>query len=83
MAETAKKDSFQITGAAKRWYFQCSSNLNAPPMAVDSIWEAKDMRTHPDYFEVDEDGLPVADPDAGNTETQIYFSSPRAPGKKK
>lgn len=60
------------------YWFKCSSNENAPAMRIDSLWEAKDMRNHPDYYEVDETGLPV-----GNQEeaapARILF---RMPNKK-
>ena len=40
-------------------YFRCKENMNGPLLRLDTEWEANEMRTHQDYIEVDEDGLPV------------------------
>lgn len=40
-------------------YFRCSTNLNGPLLKLDADWEANEMKTNPDYFECDIDGLPV------------------------
>lgn len=52
---------------SKKFYFLCKSNRNAPPLVLESPWEAKDMREHPDYEEVTENGelVPQEDPIEG------------------
>ena len=42
-----------------KFYFRCSTNPSAPPLVLETEWEAKEMRTNPDYDPVDEDGLPI------------------------
>ena len=61
---------------SKKFYFQCTSNPQGPLLVLDNYWEAKDMKLHPDYVEVDEDGLPVINTDERDAPTQIVFSSP-------
>jgi hypothetical protein len=58
------------------YWFKCSSNENAPAMKVDSLWEARDMRNHPDYYEVDETGLPVTNAEQGEP-PRINFRTPQ------
>ena len=43
---------------ADKFYFRCRTNPTAPLLTLETEWEAKEMRTHPDYDAVDEDGLP-------------------------
>jgi hypothetical protein len=38
---------------SKQFFFRCTSNPNAPLLTVGTPWEAKDMRDHPDYEEVE------------------------------
>lgn len=61
-------------------YFRCRTNLDGPLLKLDMDWEANEMKTNPDYFECDEDGLVVvAD---GMAEAQeISFQWPRASKK--
>lgn len=40
---------------AKLYYFRCLSNPSGPVLKLLG-WEAKEMRDHPDYEEVDEFG---------------------------
>jgi len=42
-----------------KFYFQCNTNRKGPLLVLDTEWEAKEMRTNPDYDAVDEDGLPI------------------------
>lgn len=44
------------------WRFVCRGNPSAPPLVLNSYWEAQEMHSHPDYYEVDADGLPIANP---------------------
>lgn len=44
-------------------YFRCKSNPAAPLLILTTDWEANEMRTNPEYDEVDEDGLPVVLPE--------------------
>jgi len=41
------------------FYFRCRTNPGAPLLVLETEWEAKEMKKHPDYDQVDEDGLPV------------------------
>lgn len=41
---------------SKPFYFRCTSNPNAPILKVLTPWEAKEMREHPDYEELNELG---------------------------
>jgi hypothetical protein len=43
-------------------YFRCNTNPAAPLLVLDAEWEFAEQRRHPDYDEVDEDGLPVLPP---------------------
>lgn len=40
----------------KQYHFRCKSNPNASLLTLDNLWEAKEMRGHPDYEQVDEFG---------------------------
>jgi hypothetical protein len=42
-----------------KFYFRCNTNPTAPLLVLTTEWEAKEMRTNPDYDPVDEDGLPI------------------------
>jgi hypothetical protein len=44
-------------------FFKCTTNKGAPILSLEP-WEAEEMRTHPDYIEVDEHGDFVPDPKA-------------------
>ena len=41
---------------AKQFHFRCTANRSAPILTVNTPWEAKDMRSHPDYEELNELG---------------------------
>jgi hypothetical protein len=41
---------------SKQYHFRCKSNLKAPLLTLHTAWEAKEMRNHPDYEEIDEFG---------------------------
>lgn len=49
-------------------YFRCCTNPNGPLLILDTDWEADEMKTNPDYDEVDESGLPVV---VDNSEAQL------------
>lgn len=38
---------------SKQFFFRCTSNPNAPLSTMNTTWEAKEMRDHPDYEEVE------------------------------
>ena len=38
------------------FYFRCKTNPSAPLLTVSTNWEAKEMKNHPDYEQVDECG---------------------------
>lgn len=48
---------------SKKFYFRCTSNPSAPPLVINTPWEAKEMRTHPDYEQIDETGEVVVQED--------------------
>src|SRR3989304_4817143 len=60
---------------SKKFYFQCTSNPQGPLLVLDNYWEAKDMKLHPDYVEVDEDGLPVINTDESDAPARIASCS--------
>lgn len=43
--------------------FKCTTNPRAPLLKLEA-WEAEEMKTHPDYIEVDEHGDVILDPKA-------------------
>lgn len=59
------------------FYFRCRTNPTAPLLKLDMEWEAREMRTHPDYDPVDADGLPVVieDEPAAEADVSIPFHS--------
>lgn len=56
------------------YYFKCLANPKAPILKLEHYWEAKEMRGHPDYIRVDEDGLPIVDHEAEAAPDQIPMS---------
>ena len=40
-------------------YFLCRTNPTAPLLVLNTNWESDEMRSNPDYDEVDAEGLPV------------------------
>ena len=59
------------------FHFKCrTAKDHAPILTVAALWEAEELRLHPDYDEVDEHGLPVAvkDEDQKKKE-QIFFGA--------
>lgn len=57
------------------YYYSCRTNPKAPILVLGTYWEAQEMRGHPDYIRVDEDGLPMID-DIVAAEKQIPFDKP-------
>ena len=55
-----------------QFYFRCRSNPKGPLVVLNSKWEADEMKNHPDYDQVDEDGIPVV-PEHERGETPILF----------
>ena len=58
-----------------KYYFRCRTNPTAPLLVLTTDWEAREMRTNPDYDRVDEDGLPVVDEDVAVEQGAILFQS--------
>lgn len=56
----------------KKFYYRCKSNPNGPLLVLESYWEAKEMKGHPDYERIDEMGELVPDEEA-NAENPIPF----------
>ena len=52
------------------FFFRCKSNPTAPLLVLNTYWEAKEMRNHPDYERIDEFGELVIDEEM-NAEGQI------------
>ena len=59
-----------------RYYFQCTSNPNAPLLVLTTFWEAEEMKSHPDYRRVTAEGKPVIVEGAGVPQ-RIPFDGPR------
>ena len=60
----------------EEFYFRCRTNPTAPLLVLNTDWEAREMRTNPDYDRVDVDGLPVVDADEdAPAEQSIPFHS--------
>ena len=45
------------------FYFRCTTNPRAALMPVEFAWEAAELKRHPDYEQVNEDGTPVVGSD--------------------
>lgn len=60
-----------------KFYFRCRTNPTAPLLVLNTEWEAREMRTNPDYDRVDEDGLPVVDEDTAAEQGAILFQGSR------
>ena len=41
---------------SKPYVFRCRTNPNGPLLTLSTAWEAKEMRNHPDYEQIDEAG---------------------------
>jgi hypothetical protein len=41
---------------SKAYYFRCKSNPSTKPLVLNTAWEAKEMKNHPDYEQIDETG---------------------------
>jgi hypothetical protein len=48
---------------SKTYYFRCKSNPSAKPLEISTGWEAKEMRNHPDYEQIDEMGEVIVQED--------------------
>lgn len=48
---------------SKAYYFRCKSNPSAKPLVLSTAWEAKEMKNHPDYEQIDETGEVVVNED--------------------
>ena len=46
---------------SQKFYFRCKTNPSAPPLVLDSYWEAQEMKGHPDYERIDEFGEVIVD----------------------
>lgn len=38
------------------YFYRCKSNPGAPPLKLDTAWEHREMKNHPDYEQIDETG---------------------------
>lgn len=54
------------------FFFRCKTNRSAPLLVLDTIWEANEMKNHPDYERIDEMGEVIVD-ETENAPTQIPF----------
>ena len=48
---------------SKTFYFRCTTNPAAKPLELKTAWEAKEMRNHPDYEQIDEMGEVIVQDD--------------------
>jgi hypothetical protein len=62
----------------QKFYFRCKTNSSAPPLVLDSYWEAQEMKGHPDYERIDEFGEVIV-----SEEDQAENSIPFHPAGKK
>jgi hypothetical protein len=44
-----------------QYFYRCKTNPTAKLLVLESFWEAKEMRDHPDYERIDEFGEVVID----------------------
>jgi hypothetical protein len=44
---------------SKTYHFRCKANPTGPLLKLNTAWEAKEQRNHPDYEEIDEFGETV------------------------
>ena len=56
--------------ASSKFYFRCKSNPDAAPLVLESFWEAREMKDHPDYERIDAMGEVIPD-EADSAENQI------------
>ncbi len=61
--------------ATKHFYFRCVSNPNGPLLKLLG-WEAAEMRSHPDYEEVDEMGEVIEREDYGDETIPMSVAAP-------
>lgn len=59
------------------FYFRCISNPNGP-LLKQLGWEAKELREHPDYEEVDEFGEVIEREDYGDETIPMAVAAPRS-----
>jgi hypothetical protein len=59
---------------SKKFYFRCKTNPSAPPLVLDTYWEAQEMRNHPDYERIDEFGETIVE-EGDEAENPIPFVS--------
>lgn len=64
------------------FYFRCTSNRNGPLFVTEELFEAVDMRRHPDYEELDADGNLVAHPDTNAGRLPFHSPQPEEPKRK-
>jgi hypothetical protein len=66
----AKERAEAEANFGKKFYFKCVSNPRAPLLVLDTYWEAKEMRSNPEYVRVDAAGNPWPDEES-DAPTQI------------
>jgi hypothetical protein len=63
---------------SNKFYFVCRSNPSAPALVLDHFWEAREMFNNTEYFEVDENGMPVVRrEDAAPTQIPMQVRAPK------
>ena len=67
---------------SEAYYFRCRTNPTAPLLVLQTEWEAKEMKTNPDYDRVDEDGLPVVVEEDAQPEEQTTIPFSTGKGRK-
>jgi hypothetical protein len=76
--KVAKERAEAAAAAGQKFYFKAHrSGPSAPLLVLDSYWEAKEMKSNPEYYRVHADGTPFPDEEAG-AETRILFTPPAA-----
>jgi hypothetical protein len=54
--KVAQERAAAAANAGKKFYFKCLGNPRAPLLVLDTYWEAKEMRSNPEYIRVDSEG---------------------------
>lgn len=73
LAEAVKYLSIKERQNVAKFYFRCKVNPTAAPLVLDTFWEAREMRDHPDYERIDEFGEVVVE-EEDTAENRIPFA---------
>ena len=82
MLESTKEALAAVKTEQKKWYYRCRSNRKAPVLVLETYWEAEEMKTNPEYYQVDADGDLVLDP-ADSVPSRVPFAPPAPAPKRK